>query len=68
MTDGNAKAREISLGDGFGKVAVSVNGVLVEVHTDRSVDAYTNGPVKVHSPPNARPLLTCKKAFDIPPP
>jgi len=49
---GGGKAREISLGDDFGDVAVKVNGVRVEVHTDGSVDAYTEGVVKVHSAAN----------------
>ena len=56
MAEGSGKAREISLEDDFGDVAVNVNGVRVEVHTDGSVlaytnsgvDAYTNGPVRVH--------------------
>ena len=57
MAEGSGKAREISLGDDFGDVAVKVNGVRVEVHTDGSilaytkngrVDAYTNGAVQVH--------------------
>jgi hypothetical protein len=56
MVEGSGKAREISLGEDFGDVAVKVNGVRVEVHTDGSilaytngrVDAYTNGPVQVH--------------------
>ena len=56
MAEGSGKAREISLGEDFGDVAVKVNGVRVEVHTDGSilaytngrVDAYTNGPVQVH--------------------
>ena len=52
MTEGSGKAREIFLGEEFGDVAVKVNGVRVEVHTDGSVDAYTAGTVKVHSPAN----------------
>jgi hypothetical protein len=59
MTEGS-KAREIDLGDGFGDVAVKVNGATVEVHADgsilaytnRSVDAFTNGPVQVHPAAN----------------
>ena len=31
---------------------MNANGVRVEVHTDKSVDAYTRGAVKVHSPAN----------------
>ena len=53
--------KEISLGEDFGDVAVKVNGVRVEVHTDGSilaytkngrVDAYTNGAVQVHPATN----------------
>src|SRR5947209_6646461 len=51
-----ADIREVSLGDGFGDVAVKVNGARVEVHADGSVaahtsgdvDAYTNASVRVH--------------------
>jgi hypothetical protein len=57
---GTGKAKEIALGNDFGDVAVTVNGVRVEVHTDgsilaytnRSVDAYTNGTVQVHPAAN----------------
>jgi hypothetical protein len=52
MADGSGKAREISLGEDFGDVAVSVNGVRVEVHSDGKVDAFTNGPVQVHPASN----------------
>src|ERR1022692_2536118 len=60
MADSSGKAKEISLGSDFGDVAVTVNGVRVEVHTDgsiaaytnKSVDAYTNGPVQVHPAAN----------------
>ena len=52
MAERSSKAKEISLGDGFGDVAVKVNGIRVEVHTDGSVDAYTDGAVEVHSPAN----------------
>jgi hypothetical protein len=47
MAGGSRKAREISLGDGFGDVAAKVNGVRIEVHADGSVDAYTEGAVQV---------------------
>jgi hypothetical protein len=58
MGCGNAK--EISLGEGFGEVALKVNGAVVEVHADGSVaahtagdvDAYTNASVRVHGPAN----------------
>jgi hypothetical protein len=39
MAEGSGKVREISLGEDFGDVAVKVNGVRVEVHTDGRVDA-----------------------------
>jgi len=60
MADSSGKAKEIYLGDTFGDVVMTVNGVRVEVHTDgsilaytnRSVDAYTNGPVQVHPAAN----------------
>jgi hypothetical protein len=60
MADGGGKAREIDLGEDFGKVVVTANGVRVEIHTDgsilaytkRSVDAYSNGPAQVVHPAN----------------
>jgi hypothetical protein len=60
VVEGSRKAREISLGDDFGDVAVSVNGVRIEVRTDGSVlaytkggvDAYTNGPIRAHPAAN----------------
>jgi hypothetical protein len=60
MTGSGGKTKEILLGGDFGDVVVKVNGVRVEVHTDgsilaytnRRVDAYTNGPVKVHPAAN----------------
>src|SRR5947209_1751727 len=51
MAEGSGKAREIFLGDDF-DVVVKVNGIRIDVHTDGSVDAYTQGAVKVHSPAN----------------
>src|ERR1019366_9357047 len=51
MAEGS-KARKISLGEGFGEVALKVNGATVEVHADGSVDAYTAGAVKVHPAAN----------------
>ena len=42
MAESSGKAKEISLGNDFGDVAVTVNGVRVEVHTDGSILAYTN--------------------------
>jgi hypothetical protein len=47
MIQPNCKAKEISLGEDFGDVAVKVNGVYVKVSTDGSILAYTNGAVKV---------------------
>src|SRR5947209_5655132 len=57
---GQGSAKEICLGDGFGEVAVKVNGARVEVHEDGSVaahtsgdvDAYTNASVRVHPAAN----------------
>ena len=46
--------REISLGDGFGDVAVRVNGARIEVHADGSVDAYTSEAVRTHAPASDR--------------
>ena len=59
MAEGS-KAREISLGEGFGEVALKVNGATVEVHADGSVaahtagdvDAWTNASVRVHAAAN----------------
>ncbi len=59
MSEGSS-AKEISLGYGFGEVALKVNGATVEVHADGSiaahtagdVDAWTNGSVRVHAPAN----------------
>src|SRR5437764_12215647 len=59
MSQSNAK--EISLGDGFGDVAINVNGATIEVHANGSVaahtsgdvDAYTNASVRVHPAANA---------------
>jgi hypothetical protein len=60
MSEGSSNTREIFLGDGFGDVALKVNGATVEVHADGSidahttgdVDAYTNASVRVHAPAN----------------
>src|ERR1017187_5027923 len=59
MAEGS-KAREVSLGEGFGEVALKVNGATVEVHADGSVaahtagdvDAWTNASVRVHAAAN----------------
>jgi hypothetical protein len=51
------KAREISLGDDFGDVAVNVNGTRIEVGRDGSVVAYTNGPVKEHRTAGSVPTV-----------
>jgi hypothetical protein len=55
-----SSVKEISLGDGFGEVALKVNGATIEVHgngsiaahTSGDVDAYTNASVRVHAPAN----------------
>jgi hypothetical protein len=44
-------AREISLGEDFGTVAVKVNGVRVVVQTDGSTVVFTNGAVEVKPVP-----------------
>jgi hypothetical protein len=41
------KVKEVSLGEHFGDVAVKVNGVCIEIHSDGTVLAHTNGQVKV---------------------
>jgi hypothetical protein len=59
MSEGSS-AKEISLGEGFGEVALKVNGATVEVHADGSVaahtagdvDAWTNASVRVHAAAN----------------
>src|SRR3954453_23306138 len=59
--NGNSQ-KEISLGEGFGDVAVKVNGAMVEIHADGSIaahspadiDAYTNASVRVHAAANDR--------------
>ena len=51
MAEGSS-AKEISLGDGFGEVAVKANGIRIELHADGSVDAYTAGAVMVHPAAN----------------
>jgi hypothetical protein len=64
---GNAK--EISLGDEFGDVIVSVNHARIAVgadgsvsaHTSGDVDAYTNGSVRLH-PVNDRPAAPTASA------
>jgi hypothetical protein len=57
MAEGSGTAREISLGDNFGDVAVKANGARVEIHTDGSAVVYTNGDVKVHPAPANDSLL-----------
>ena len=51
MSEGSS-AKEISLGDGFGEVAVKANGTRIELHADGSLDVYTAGAVKVHPAAN----------------
>jgi hypothetical protein len=50
--EGSSNAKEISLGDGFGDVALKVNGTRIEVHTDGSVDVYPPSLVRVHPAAN----------------
>jgi hypothetical protein len=52
VMSGGSSAKEVSLGDGFGEVAVKANGIRIELHADGSVDAYTAGAVKVHPAAN----------------
>src|SRR5437016_938930 len=51
---GQIGAKEISLGDGFGEVAVKVNGAIIEVHEDGSVAAHTSGDVDVYTGSSVR--------------
>ena len=44
--------KAISLGKDFGDVTISVNGAVIEVHSDGSVDAYTDAAVKLDSAAN----------------
>ena len=50
--EGSGKAREIDLGEDFGDVVVKANGARLEIRSDGSIDAYTNGAVKVHPTAN----------------
>ena len=50
--EGSSNTKEISLGDGFGDVAVKVNGTRIEVHTDGSIDVYPPSSVRVHPAAN----------------
>jgi hypothetical protein len=45
---GNGEVKDVSLGDDFCEVIVRVNGARFEVHVDGSVDAYTQGAVRLH--------------------
>src|SRR5947209_8501955 len=45
---GSGKTKQISLGDGFGDVAVNVNGASIEIHVDGSLDTYTDAAVRMH--------------------
>jgi hypothetical protein len=49
---GSGKARELSLGEGFGKVTVKVNGATIEVHADGSIDAFPATAVRSHPAAN----------------
>src|SRR5260370_60999 len=46
---GSRRVKEVSLGDGFGEVAVKGNGVPVEGHADGSIQAFTSGDVDAHT-------------------
>jgi hypothetical protein len=50
--EGSGNAREIDLGEDFGDVVVKANGARLEIRSDGSIDAYTNGAVKVHPTAN----------------
>lgn len=52
MTGTTNKAKEITFIENGDGVAVKVHGVSVEIHTDGSILAYTNGNVKVYPPAN----------------
>jgi hypothetical protein len=52
MTESGGKAKVIVLGEEYGDIAVKANGVRVEIHTDGSIAAYTNGAVHVHRAAN----------------
>src|SRR5437868_10026201 len=60
MSDSDRQSFPTRRSSDLGDVAVTVNGVRVEVHTNgsiaaytnRSVDAYTNGPVQMHAAAN----------------
>src|SRR5438477_9424405 len=41
--------REVSLGEGFGDVAVSVNGIRVELHGDGAIVAHASGDIDVYT-------------------
>jgi hypothetical protein len=46
---GMGSPKEISIDKQFGEVAVTANGARVEIHSDGSVDAYTDRPVRTHT-------------------
>src|SRR5437764_12648503 len=46
--------RMVSVGDGFGEVAVKVNGAVIEVHEDGSVAAHMSGDVDVYTDASVR--------------
>lgn len=55
-----AKPKEILLGDDFGEVTVSANGVSVEIHADGTILAHTKGTVTIDAAANdvRKPGLT----------
>jgi hypothetical protein len=64
---GSANAKEISLGEGFGEVALKVNGATVEVHADGSVDAYTAGDVDAWTNASVRVHAAANDSLSVPP-
>jgi hypothetical protein len=73
---GSGKAKEISLGNDLGEVAVKVNGVRLEVHPDGSilvktngtVDAFTNADVTIWRAANEHGKLTPRVIWAEPTP
>ena len=49
------EVREVSLGDGFGEVAVKANRARVEIHADGSIDAYTDAMIRQHRANDGHP-------------
>jgi hypothetical protein len=66
MAEGS-KAREIFLGEGFGEVALKVNGATVEVHADGSVAAHTAGDVDAWANASVRVHAAANDGLFVPP-